>query len=137
MPERPEWGEYAFGIALAVAARGDCSRRRVGAVVLDRNHRVAGCGYNGTYSGGPSCLAGECPRAFSDSEPGSAYDNCHASHAEINAIMDVDNRARFEGAVLYVTAEPCEYCVKHIRNTTRLRAILWREGGTEGIIALP
>lgn len=61
-PPRPDWDAWALGIAEAVARRGDCTRRRVGAVVLDVRHRIIGAGYNGTRPGGPSCLAGGCPR---------------------------------------------------------------------------
>lgn len=60
--ERPDWDAWAMGIAHAVSKRGDCTRRQVGAVLLDQGHRVIGCGYNGGPSGGESCLAGECPR---------------------------------------------------------------------------
>lgn len=59
---RPDWDMYFLGIAEAVAARGDCTRRQVGAVIADQNHRVISTGYNGSYPGGPSCLAGQCPR---------------------------------------------------------------------------
>lgn len=59
---RPSFDVWAMGIAKAVALRGDCTRRQVGAVLLDRAHRVIGCGYNGGPVGGASCLAGECPR---------------------------------------------------------------------------
>jgi dCMP deaminase len=59
---RPDWDAWALGIADAVAKRGDCTRRQVGAVLLDQDHRVIGCGYNGGPAGGESCLAGECPR---------------------------------------------------------------------------
>lgn len=60
--DRPDWQPWALGIAKAVSERGDCTRRRVGAVLLDTNHRIIGAGYNGTEPGGPSCLKGECPR---------------------------------------------------------------------------
>lgn len=59
---RPGWDDWAIGIAQAVAMRGDCTRRQVGAVLLDQGHRVIGCGYNGGPVGGASCLGGECPR---------------------------------------------------------------------------
>lgn len=59
---RPDWDTWAMGIAQAVSIRGDCTRRQVGAVLLDGAHRVIGCGYNGGPAGGESCLAGECPR---------------------------------------------------------------------------
>lgn len=51
-----------MGIARAVSTRGDCTRRRVGALIVDVNHRIIGSGYNGTEPGGPSCLKGDCPR---------------------------------------------------------------------------
>jgi dCMP deaminase len=60
--ERIGWGAYFLGIARSVSARADCTRRKVGAVIVDPDHRVISTGYNGTPPGGPSCLAGECPR---------------------------------------------------------------------------
>lgn len=62
MSERPSWDDWAMGLAQAVAKRADCSRRQVGAVILDTEHRVVSTGYNGSFPGGPSCLAGDCPR---------------------------------------------------------------------------
>lgn len=59
---RPHWIEWALNIAEAVATRADCTRRQVGAVILDRNNWPIAVGYNGSYPTGPSCLAGECPR---------------------------------------------------------------------------
>lgn len=59
---RPTWDQYGLKLAQAVATRADCTRRQVGSVVLSNDHRVVSCGYNGSYPGGPSCLAGECPR---------------------------------------------------------------------------
>ena len=38
--ERPDWPEWGLGIAYAVAARADCTRRRVGAVVFDEANRI-------------------------------------------------------------------------------------------------
>lgn len=61
MPERPGWREYFLGVAEAVAARGDCTRRRVGAVLV-QDHRIVSTGYNGAPRGAPGCLEGACPR---------------------------------------------------------------------------
>jgi dCMP deaminase len=59
---RPDFDEYYMDIAQAVAKRGDCTRRQVGAVIVDLENRIVSTGYNGTPPGGPSCLKGDCPR---------------------------------------------------------------------------
>lgn len=64
---RPDWDAWALGLAYAVgpgpSGRADCTRRRVGAVIIEpRRHLVIGVGYNGGMPGGPSCLKGHCPR---------------------------------------------------------------------------
>jgi len=118
---RPTKEEWAFLVAQAVATRGECSRRQVGAIIIDANGRIAGAGYNGSYPGGPNCLKGECPRGASDVEPGSSYDTgpgtCHAVHAEMNALLDVSDRSRLKGSTMYVTTEPCGGCLKILKNT--------------------
>jgi dCMP deaminase len=167
---RPSWDEWAMGIVRAIATRGDCTRRQVGALILGPDRRILGCGYNGSYPGGPSCLAGDCPRGrhyprpatvedaahpsadgyIFEGEvrcacgnawpcpdavaPGSAYDTgpgaCIASHAEANAVADAQRRGAgtIADAVMYVSCEPCEGCVRHIRNTTQIAAIRWPDG---------
>jgi dCMP deaminase len=61
---RPGWSEYFLGIADAVSARGDCTRRQVGAVLVDPDtHDLIETGYNGMPARMPGCLsAGACPR---------------------------------------------------------------------------
>lgn len=124
---RPEWDDYFLGIAKAVSRRADCSRRKVGAVVVDRSNRIVSTGYNGSEPGGPSCLAGECPRAASDVEPGSSYDTgegaCIAVHAEMNALLYA-GRDGTKGSTLYITDEPCEGCRKPIK-ASGLKWVVW------------
>ena len=129
---RPGWDEYFLGIADAVAARADCRRRQVGAVLVS-NHRIVATGYNGAASGGPSCLAGECPRGLLDSTtvaPGSSYDTgagaCVALHAEQNCLLYAD-RSRAESATIYVTHEPCDGCRRMIAGSGVTRAV-WPGG---------
>lgn len=113
---RPSWDDYFIGIARAVAARADCSRRQIGAVVV-RDNRIVSTGYNGSPPGGPSCLAGECPRSTSNVPPGSSYDSgpgaCIAVHAELNALLyaGIDG---CKGSTLYITDQPCDGCAKII-----------------------
>lgn len=115
MPDmiRTDWDTYWLGVARAVAARGDCSRRQVGAVIIGPDNRLRGAGYNGSPPGGPSCLAGQCPRAAFGAQPHPDYADCVAIHAETNAIVDAGRRECMGGAI-YVTDEPCSWCRKVI-----------------------
>lgn len=122
MSERPPWDSYFLDIARAVAARGDCRRAQHGAVIV-KDRRIVSTGYNGSHPGGPSCLAGQCPRGLlsREQEPGVSlggagsndYSNCVALHAEQNAIAYAARRDT-EGAVIYITGQPCDMCSKLI-----------------------
>jgi dCMP deaminase len=118
---RPGWDEYFTGIVTAVAARADCRRGRYGAVIV-RNNRIVSTGYNGSVPGGPSCLAGFCPRGLQSkverpSDHGNpAYDSyadCISLHAEQNAIAFADVHDTV-GATIYISAKPCDMCAKLI-----------------------
>lgn len=114
----------AFYLANAriISLAADCTRRQVGAVVVDRDGRHLGQGYNGAAPGKPGCLTeGACPRgrlSNSDVPPGSSYDtglgSCSAVHAEVNAILDAGGRRACIGATLYITDEPCDGCARII-----------------------
>lgn len=126
--ERPGWDEYFLGIAAAVAVRADCTRRKVGAVIV-KDQRIKASGYNGAPSGGLSCLAGECPRGRMSPEqvePGSSYDTgsgaCIALHAEQNAIMYCSREDRI-GATIYVTDQPCDGCMRMISGSGLVRVV--------------
>lgn len=114
--DRPDWDEYFLGIAQAVATRADCTRRKVGAVIV-KDRRIVSTGYNGAPSGAVGCLDGACPRAHSDVPPMSSYDtgagSCISIHAEANAIVYADG-LRTVGATLYCTDEPCDGCKRLI-----------------------
>lgn len=73
---RASWDDWALGVAYAIGpgptGRADCTRRKVGAVIIEPDrHDIIGAGYNGAEPGGPSCLKGECPRGrhFRQVEP--------------------------------------------------------------------
>ncbi|QMP84405.1 deoxycytidylate deaminase [Streptomyces phage Dagobah] len=140
-PGRPSIGLWALGVASAVSSRGECTRRRVGAVILDVRGRICGAGYNGAAPGAPSCLDGACPRALSGVPAGSSYDTgpgaCIAVHAELNALLDVSDRSRLDGATLYVTAEPCDGCLKILGNTEIDAVVYLDEEGNDHVRLLP
>lgn len=147
---RPGFDDWALLLAAAVATRGDCRRKQVGAVILDTRNRVVITGYNGAPPGGPSCLAGECPRGrhflaprldassaasctcgtrwpcTQAAEPGSSYDSgpgtCIAVHAEMNAIIFADP-LRLPGATIYVTRQPCTGCARMIAGAGIARTV--------------
>lgn len=145
MTTRPDWDTYFLSIARAVAARADCTRRRIGAVVVDEDHRILATGYNGSPPGGPSCLKGECPRgrhyqsAMGPAEcmcgedwpckygvpQDSSYDSgpgvCEAVHAEANALLFA--RASVKGATLYCTDAPCPGCSRLIAGAGIARVV--------------
>lgn len=135
---RPTFEEWGLIVAHAVATRADCTRRKVGAVILDRDNRIIGAGYNGTYRGNRGCLAGGCPRALSDVASGSSYDTgpgaCISTHAELNARLDVTNLSRLDGATMYITDPPCAGCLKWLRNT-KISALIFCDdrGETQGL----
>lgn len=149
---RPDWPSYFLGIADAVSARGDCTRRQVGAVLADpETHDLIETGYNGPPAGMPGCLsAGACPRGRHYQlglcscacgklwpcdeavAPGSSYDTgpgaCIAIHAELNCLLRAGRRAR--GMYLYVTETPCDGCMKAIRGAGVMR-VIWPDGNLE------
>ncbi|ERB55302.1 cell division protein DedD [Rhodococcus sp. P27] len=127
MIDRPEWDAYFLGIARSVAARSDCERSQVGAVVVN-DRRIRSTGYNGSPAGKPGCLT--CPRRTSTVAPGTDYNSgpgrCVALHAEQNAIIYA-NREDLQGASLYVTRAPCPECSKLIGGTG-VTEVIWPEG---------
>jgi hypothetical protein len=62
-------------------------------------------------------------------QPGASYDtgagSCVALHAEQNAILYAD-RARLDGATLYLTDAPCDGCTRMIK-ATRISRVVWPE----------
>jgi len=145
---RPSWDAYFLGVCYAIAERGDCTRAKVGAVIVDKHHRIMATGYNGAPPGEPGCLEGACPRgqhyavqgeiAFSrtfcacgnvwpcikSAKPGSgSYDDCISVHAEANAIIYA-GRDKCLGSTLYVTYSPCINCMKLVKAAGLARVLI-------------
>lgn len=150
--ERPGWDDYFLAIAQAVSLRADCTRRKVGAVIV-RDHRIVSAGYNGSPAGMAGCLSdGACPRGrhYELTVEGTSYDppacscglpwpcpesvppmssydtgpgSCIAVHAEANAILYAGREACI-GATIYVSCAPCEGC-KRLVCAAGLSRILW------------
>lgn len=126
---RPSWIEWGLGIAEAVASRADCTRREVGAVLLDKHYRVVSTGYNGYPAGAVGCLAGGCPRGrltYEELPAYTEYSNCAALHAEENAVLYADPE-RMRGGTMFVTDAPCNNCERLLRGL-QLERVVWPEG---------
>ena len=145
---RPDWDEYGLLIAHAVASRADCTRRKVGAVIMGPDRRIHGTGYNGAPPGQPGCAsAGACPRGrltYDQCEASSAYSPgsagaCIARHAERNAydflFGDQDGDAKPSvvtpgECTVFITDEPCPDCRAYLTAGGIGRVVWETEDGT-------
>lgn len=135
--DRPDKTMYFLDIALAVAARSTCLRRKLGAVIVNGN-TIVGTGYNGTAKGVVNCYEVGCIKNKMDLPQDRAYDYCPAVHAEENAIIN-SNRADRIGAKLYIAglaadgsytkAVPCQRCRRKIINSEIDEVVILDENG--------
>ena len=113
---RPSWDEYFLSIAKLVASRSTCLRRNVGAVIV-KNKQVLATGYNGAPTGITHCDSVGCLRDALKVPSGERHELCRALHAEQNAFLQAARHGvNLEGAILYITTQPCSICAKMIIN---------------------
>jgi dCMP deaminase len=113
-----EWAAYGGKLF------STCSRRQYMAIIIGRDGRVLGTGYNGAPPGMRHCVDGGCPRAqrAEGDGHGTGYDDCIAIHAEQNALLYSDRTARM-GGTLYINGPPCFGCAKEIANSGLRRVV--------------
>ncbi len=135
-----------MNMAMVIAERSLCERDKVGAVVVSQSNRIIDTGYNGPPAGmmrhGTVSEAGctmWCPRARQSYENEmqrkrlgdigafeaplhEGYLDCHALHAEANALMFGD-RAEREGGTIYISSGVCGGCAKLIANSGLKRVV--------------
>lgn len=129
--DRPDWDSFFMAMAYFVSTRSSCWDRKVGAIIV-KDKTVVATGFNGAPKGIEDCLErGECLRNKRGVEgPGTKdYENCYASHAEVNAIANSASMggAAMNGATLYTVAYPCTGCAKLVINAG-IRRIVYAEG---------
>ncbi|MEA5510807.1 dCMP deaminase family protein [Crocosphaera sp. UHCC 0190] len=112
--QRPTWDEYFIMIAKLAATRSTCLAFPVGAVIV-KDRQLLATGYNGSPSGSAHCTAqGFCYPGLSSCDASSSLPS-RAVHAEANAIAQAAKHGiSTNGAVIYVTLEPCISCLKLI-----------------------
>jgi len=118
--KRPSWDEYFMELARVVRKRADCSRRKVGAVIV-KDSRIISTGYNGTPHNIKNCSEGGCLRCKKrDAGKIDWYEyeeSCVCIHAEQNAIIQAAYQGMStKGATLYSTTNPCSSCAKMLIN---------------------
>ena len=136
----PDWDLYFLEIARAVSLRGKCTRRQVGAILVNQQGRIVSTGYNGFPSGTKGdCLTGACPRgrmSYSEVPADSHYTDpsspgyCPATHAEANALLYSGERTI--GCTMYTTAKPCPDCQRLIASGGVIR-VFWQESKEDTI----
>lgn len=123
---RPNKIDYYMGIALAVAQRSPCSRRKFGAILV-KNDSILASGYNGSVRGSRNC--GEevpCIKDIKKEESYKSYEFCPAIHAEVNSVLNAArNGVSVYGATLYLAVvgveqkkgdRPCRNCRRVLIN---------------------
>jgi len=93
---------YFLEIAKAIATKSKDPSSKVGAVIVDEDHRIVSTGYNGFPAGcDETKLSWERPMKY-----------LTVIHAELNALIYA--RRDLTGCIVYVTHGPCESCLKHL-----------------------
>ena len=105
------WDEYFMGMALLSANRSKDPNTKVGACIVDPDHKVVSNGYNGMPAG-----IDETKISWNKGE-GLDSKYLYVCHAEFNAILNTRDGAALKGCTLYVTLFPCNECTKAIIQT--------------------
>jgi dCMP deaminase len=104
--ERITWDESYMEMVNLIARRGTCPRKKVGAIIVDKQKRIISSGYNGAPRGMPHCTEVGCMIVKEND-----IEHCiRAIHAELNALLQAGRKA--EGCTLYCTTLPCPKCYK-------------------------
>lgn len=101
-------------MAKVLSELSTCSRRKVGAIMVDDSWRIVGSGYNGNARRLIHCIHDPCKGALYSS--GARLDLCEAIHAEQNALMQCPDIDKIHA--IFLTTSPCVHCLKMLMNTS-------------------
>ena len=110
--------EFFLSLLAPLEARGTCARRKVAAIITDKDGHVLSMGYNGPPVGVEHCT--EVPCAGVD-EPKGSFNLCEAVHAEVSCLLQC-SALRFAHTI-YCSCVPCFGCMKAIMNTPVRRVV--------------
>ena len=103
------WDEYFMSLAFLSSMRSKDPNTKVGACIVDDEHKVVSIGYNGM----PRCVD-ESQLSWRRDGEGLDSKYLYVCHAEFNAILNTRNGANLKGCTLYVTLFPCNECAKAV-----------------------
>lgn len=112
---------YFMNIAIEVAKRSTCTRRKIGAIIVSDVGEIKSSGYNGNPRGLPHCDEMGCIRDKLGIPSGTRLETCTAVHAEQNALIQAGTNSR--GSTLYSTIVPCPICARMILNAQVARIV--------------
>ncbi|OXM15522.1 deoxycytidylate deaminase [Paenibacillus herberti] len=120
---RKDWDTYFMDIAYMVSTRSRCSRRHVGALLV-QGKKLLGTAYNGAPMGVADCSEAGCMIVEEwEQRSGEAgpemikKQRCiRTIHAEQNLLLFTDRIDR-EGSTVYVTDQPCWTCANMLANS--------------------
>ncbi|WP_282941422.1 deaminase [Paenibacillus sp. RC67] len=120
---RKDWDTYFLDMAYMASTRSQCSRRHVGAVLV-QGKKLLGAAYNGAPMGVPDCSEAGCMlvEEYEMVEQGGTEQvvkkqRCiRTIHAEQNLLLFTDPKDR-ERSVVYVTDQPCWTCANMLANS--------------------
>ena len=125
-----KWDKRFMQMAETVAGWSSCfqENRHVGAVIV-KDKRIVATGYNGAPAGIKSCAdRGECLRRVRNIASGTMQEVCYAVHAEQNAIIQAAKLGiPLDGAIMYVTHQPCVICTRMIINSG-IKKVIYKNG---------
>ena len=108
MNKNISWDEYFMGMAKLSSLRSKDPNTKVGACIVDAEHKVVSNGYNGMPTG-----IDESKISWNRGE-GLDSKYLYVCHAEFNAILNTRNGSALSGCKIYVTLFPCNECAKAI-----------------------
>ena len=119
---RLEWDEVWLGMTCIVGKRSACTRAQYGAVITSEDNRVLAVGYNGPPAGShqKGFCVNWCQRSI-DAAEGRPVDpdylDCHAIHAEANALLRSSSLWTEQSPKLYVNGTTCLRCALLVANS--------------------
>jgi dCMP deaminase len=144
---RPTRHEHFLNRAKVVAEMSTCLRRKVGAIIVDKDGVELSSGYSGAPRGVVHCIKlGKCLRMDLKIPSGEQYELCRSVHAEQNAIINAARTgASIVGGRLYISSQklkgaygnkedqrkiygPCIICKKEIINAGLTEVHMREEG---------